>query len=182
MDERWLTRSPKEMLDTFHWYHGEGFNLIIEDLLDLPTDRPVIAEGFRLLPNLVRPLLADVSSAVWLLPTPEFRRAVFDSRDGPAWGFLSKTSEPQQSLQNLLERDAMFTDRLAAKPSCALVSVTSSAMARTCGCALATATAPLESGLLKEVRKAVSDRAGCVRRRDEGHPQGGLAMRGDDPR
>jgi Shikimate kinase len=112
MDERWVARSPREMLDTFHWFHGEGFNLIIEDLLALPADRPVVAEGFRLLPGLVQPLLAEVGHAVWLLPTPQFRQAVFDSRGGPAWGFLAKTGDPQQALQNLLQRDALFTDRL----------------------------------------------------------------------
>ncbi|MEV5711285.1 shikimate kinase [Actinoallomurus sp. NPDC052274] len=112
MNERWVTRSPREMLDTFHWYQGEGFSQIIEDLLALPTDRPVIAEGFRLLPELVRPLLAEVGHAVWLLPTPEFRQVVFDSRGGSAWGFTAKTGDPQRALQNLLQRDALFTDRL----------------------------------------------------------------------
>jgi hypothetical protein len=36
------------MLETFHWFRGEGFGLIIEDLLALPPDQDVIAEGFRL--------------------------------------------------------------------------------------------------------------------------------------
>jgi 2-phosphoglycerate kinase len=112
MDERWMARTPREMLDTFHWFHGEGFDLMVEDLLALPAERPVIAEGFRLLPELVQPLLADVGHAVWLLPDPEFRRAVFDSRGGPAWGFIAKTSDPRHALQNLLQRDALFTDRL----------------------------------------------------------------------
>ncbi|MDF2712944.1 MAG: hypothetical protein K0R62_8596 [Nonomuraea muscovyensis] len=112
MDERWVARSPREMLDTFHWFHGEGFKLIIDDLLALPADRPVVAEGFRLLPGLVQPLLPEVGHAVWLLPTPQFRQAVFDSRGGPAWGFLAKTGDPQRALRNLLQRDALFTDRL----------------------------------------------------------------------
>ena len=56
MDERWLNRSPPTMLETFHWFRGEGFTLIIEDLLRLPGPPPVIAEGFRLLPRLVQPL------------------------------------------------------------------------------------------------------------------------------
>src|ERR671929_1348297 len=50
MDERWAKRSPETMLDTFHWFRGEGFNLIIEDLLKLASETGVIAEGFRLLP------------------------------------------------------------------------------------------------------------------------------------
>jgi len=45
MDERWVNRSPETMLDTFHWYRGEGFGLIVEDLLALPADRGVVAEG-----------------------------------------------------------------------------------------------------------------------------------------
>jgi len=112
IDERWVNRSPHEMLETFHWFRGEGFNLIVEDLLALSRETGVVAEGFRLLPHLVKPLLADSNHAVWLIPTPEFRKAVVDSRGGSAWGFIAKTSDPERALRNLLERDAMFTDRL----------------------------------------------------------------------
>ena len=59
MDERWLKRSPKTMLETFHWFRGEGFSLIVEDLLSFPREPALIVEGFRLLPHLVKPLLAD---------------------------------------------------------------------------------------------------------------------------
>lgn len=111
MDERWLNRSPQTMLETFHWFRGEGFNLIVEDLLSLPTDAPVIAEGFRLLPHLVEPLLAVPGQAVWLLPSPAFRRAAFESRGG-LWSIAGKTTNPEKALSNLLERDRMFTDRL----------------------------------------------------------------------
>ena len=113
MDERWVNRTPAEMLDTFHWFHGEGFSRIIEDLLQLPTGQPVIAEGFRLLPDLVQPLLADPRHAVWLLPAPQFRQDVLDARGGTGWAFIAKTSDPERALDNLLQRDVMFTDRLA---------------------------------------------------------------------
>jgi len=112
MDERWVNRSPREMLETFHWFRGEGFSLIIEDLLTLSPETGVVADGFRLLPHLVKPLLDDLNHAVWLIPTPEFRKTVIDSRGGPAWEFIARTSEPERALRNLLERDAMFTERL----------------------------------------------------------------------
>jgi cytidylate kinase len=112
MDERWVNRSPKAMLETFHWFRGEGFRMIIEDMLRLSKEPGVIVDGFRLLPHLVKPLLAVRRQAVWLLPTPEFRQAVFDSRGGPQWGFIGKTSDPERALRNVLERDAMFTQRL----------------------------------------------------------------------
>ena len=112
MDERWVNRPPKLMLETFHWFQGEGFRLIIEDLLRLPREPGVIVEGFRLLPRLVNPFLSVPAHAVWLLPTPAFRQAVVESRGGSASGFLARTSDPERALRNLLERDRMFTDIL----------------------------------------------------------------------
>jgi 2-phosphoglycerate kinase len=112
IDERWLNRPPKIMLETFHWFRGEGFNMIIEDLVRLPREPGVLVEGFRLLPGLVRPLLSVPAHAVWLLPTPDFRQAVVESRGGSASGFLAKTSDPERALSNLLERDRLFTDIL----------------------------------------------------------------------
>lgn len=112
MDERWLNRTPEIMLETFHWFHGEGFNSITEDLRALPEEQGVIAEGFRLLPRLVKPLLASPAHAVWLLPAPGFRKQVLESRGGSSWRFLAQTSNPERALHNLLERDRMFTDML----------------------------------------------------------------------
>lgn len=106
MDERWVDRSPQTMLETFHWFRGEAFDLIVDDLRRLPGDRPVVAEGFRLLPHLVGP-----ERSVWLLPTPAFRRQAFESR-GSLWQIAVRTSDPERALNNLLERDRLFTDRL----------------------------------------------------------------------
>jgi 2-phosphoglycerate kinase len=111
MDQRWVHRDPQTMLDTFHWYRGEAFDLIVDDLLARPAGRGVVAEGFRLLPELVAPLLEDPRRAVWLLPTPQFRRAAFDSRGG-LWQIAGRTGDPDRALNNLLERDRMFTERL----------------------------------------------------------------------
>ncbi|MEV4413354.1 hypothetical protein [Catellatospora sp. NPDC049609] len=111
MDERWLHRTPQTMLDTFHWFHGEGFHHVTADLAALPAPPPVLAEGFRLLPHLVAPLLAAPEHAVWLLPTPQFRRAAFDHR-GSTWKIARQTSDPERALDNLMERERMFTDRL----------------------------------------------------------------------
>ncbi|NAZ88763.1 hypothetical protein, partial [Kineococcus indalonis] len=111
LDERWVHRSPQVMLETFPWYRGEAFELLVEDLLALPRDRGVLVEGFRLLPELVAPLLSGPRQAVWLLPTPRFRRAAFEARDG-LWRIAGRTGDPPRALANLLERDRLFTDRL----------------------------------------------------------------------
>ena len=112
LDERWVNRTPQVMFETFHWFRGEGFKSIVEYLLDMPREQDVIVEGFRLLPRLVKPLLSKPNHAVWLLPSPNFREAVVESRGGPSWSFLARTSDPHKALQNLLHRDRMFTDAL----------------------------------------------------------------------
>jgi hypothetical protein len=111
MDERWLDRSPEEMLATFHWFRGEAFELIVADLLALPAEPGVIVDGFRLLPHLVVPLLADPRQAMWLLPSPGFRQRAFEHR-GSLWTIAEQTSDPPRALRNLLERDHLFTERV----------------------------------------------------------------------
>src|SRR5438876_2071792 len=112
MDERWAKRTPEEMFHTFHGFHGEGFRLVLEDLLDLPTDVPVLVEGYKLLPRLVSPLLSRPDQAVWLIPTPEWRRIAL-SRRGSLWSIAGRTSDPQTALANLLVRDALYTEEVA---------------------------------------------------------------------
>jgi hypothetical protein len=111
MDERWLKRSPRLMFDTFHGFHGEQFDLVIEDLLALPAEPPILVEGFTLLPRLIAPLLSGPAQPVWLIPTPEFRRTAFDRR-GSTWDIPRMTSDPERALANLLARDQLFTDDL----------------------------------------------------------------------
>lgn len=111
MDERWVKRTPEEMFHTFHGFHGEGFGLILEDLLDLPTDVPVLVEGYKLLPRLVTPLLSRPDQAVWLIPTPQWRLTAL-SRRGSLWSIAGRTSDPERALANLLARDALYTEEV----------------------------------------------------------------------
>jgi hypothetical protein len=54
----------------------------------------------------------EPANAVWLLPMRAFRAAVIASRGGAASGFLPKTTDPENALRNLLERDHLFTEAL----------------------------------------------------------------------
>lgn len=112
MDERWVKRTPEEMFHTFHGFHGEGFRFILEDLLDLPTDVPVLVEGYKLLPRLASPLLSRPDQAVWLIPTPEWRRTALQRR-GSLWSIAGRTSDPETALANFLARDALYTEEVA---------------------------------------------------------------------
>jgi hypothetical protein len=112
MDDRWLNRTPEAMYESFWAFHGEAFESIVDDLVELPHDRTVLAEGFRLLPRLVAPLMSRADQAVWLFPSPAFRRTVFEVRPSTR-SIVSRTSDPARALERLLARDAVFTDALA---------------------------------------------------------------------
>jgi len=109
MDERWLLRDPVEMVHTFPWFAGERFDRIVADLSSAPTTPLTVAEGFRLLPRLVAPLLVEPWQAIWLVPTPDFRRWVF-ARRPLEQQFWLRTSDPSAAFERLLARDQMFTD------------------------------------------------------------------------
>ena len=111
MDERWLLRSAEEMLRTFPWFAGERFGAITDDLSAQLTQPLTLAEGFRLLPRLVAPLIPDARHAVWLLSTPDFSRCVFEAR-APSAQFWRNTSDPEAALARLLDRDVLFTRRV----------------------------------------------------------------------
>jgi hypothetical protein len=71
-----------------------------------------LVEGYKLLPRLVSPLLSRPDQAVWLIPTPEWRRIAL-SRRGSLWSIAGRTSDPQTALANLLARDALYTEEVA---------------------------------------------------------------------
>jgi hypothetical protein len=109
MDERWLLRDAGTMLRTFPWFAGERFERLVSDLAALPILPTTLAEGFRLLPRLVFPLVATARHAVWLIPTIEFRESAFRGRDETAQFWLG-TSDPPAALLRLQERDRLFTE------------------------------------------------------------------------
>jgi hypothetical protein len=111
MDQRWVQRTPEEMFRTFHGHQGEGFELLLEDLLEMPTDQLILVEGYKLLPRLVAPLLSQPNQAVWLIATPQFRRAALESR-GSLWSIAGRTSDSERALSNLLTRDAIYTEEV----------------------------------------------------------------------
>ena len=109
LDERWVVRSPEEMATAEVAEMAERFELVIEDLLALPTDRRVIADGFGLLPELVHPVIESPRQAIWLLPTPAFRVVALERR---GWTTIEGTNDPARARENRLARDALLTDHI----------------------------------------------------------------------
>jgi hypothetical protein len=114
MDERWIRPSPHELAerDIANW--TARFPLVVTDLLALPDDRTIVAEGPALFPWCVAPLLRSTTQAVFLLPTPEVRQRVLArrNRDWPASSDRF-TTDPERARRNIAARDAVLRERIA---------------------------------------------------------------------
>lgn len=116
MDERWLHPAPDALArrDIASWTALSG--PVIEDLLGLPTGRPIVAEGPTAFPWWVAPLLREARQAIWLLPTREVHDAVLARRyrDDPSGSSAAKTSDPVRAGRKIVERNELMAARIAA--------------------------------------------------------------------
>jgi hypothetical protein len=78
--ERWVESTSADLFAMS--LHRERVEMVVDDLRGLPTSPLVVAEGTPVAPSLVSSKVADRARAVWLLPTPEFRRARVFERGG----------------------------------------------------------------------------------------------------
>lgn len=105
-DERWTWRTPEVMLQEMLPGFRRRFQLVLEDLLAMPTSSPIVIEGFGLLPELVQPLLCSPNQAVWLTPTEEFKWASFTAR-GKAKD-RRDSIDPARARHNHFTRDMLL--------------------------------------------------------------------------
>jgi 2-phosphoglycerate kinase len=108
MEQRWIQPDPGRMLDFLLLTFPHRFQLVLEHLLALPNDQPILVEGFGLLPELIHPLLSSLHQAVWFVPTEKFKRESMIRRGKPS--FAATLSDPEKARMNLFTRDMMLAD------------------------------------------------------------------------
>lgn len=111
-EEIWIKRPVEQQTrEELALYHEE-FPLVVEDLLALPTDRPVLAEGAALLPECVAPLLCSKQQALWIVPTAAFQLHHYSIRD---WTheIIKDCSNPRLAFDNWMQRDIRFASLVA---------------------------------------------------------------------
>ena len=102
--------SPEERVSGMESLHGETIGFVIDDLLALPVERPILVDWFGNTPRDVAPLLSWREQAVFLLPTGEFRRNALVSRFADldraraTWG----DSDHERAFANRLGRDDLW--------------------------------------------------------------------------
>jgi adenylate kinase family enzyme len=108
LDERWVKPQPQELLQRSLQSFRDRFPLVIEDLLALPREHGILAEGFGLVPELLAPLLSSSTQAIWLVPTEGFKRDSMRRRGKPSFGAL--VSDPERAKANLHTRDRLLAE------------------------------------------------------------------------
>ena len=102
LDDRWVHSSVDKLVEDTLDLCRELFEIIVEDVRAAAAD--VVVEGFQLLPELVSGVGSSARHALFLVATPEFRRATHFSRPH-AWTTPLRTSDPERAQRNRLERD-----------------------------------------------------------------------------
>jgi 2-phosphoglycerate kinase len=110
VEELWVHTTGEAIADRFEAACRERFPFVVDDLLALPDDAPILAEGPQLLPDLVAPLLAHGDQALYLVADGELQRRLVVGRGGTSY---ERSSDPERALANRLERDRVLTERLS---------------------------------------------------------------------
>jgi adenylate kinase family enzyme len=110
MDQRWVERSVEMLVQETVESWTREFHLVIEDLLALPKERIIVAEG-NFFPACVAPYLSSNHQAIWLTPTDTFceqarrqKKAELVRRQ-KRHGMFNEGRDPEKRLRNLIERD-----------------------------------------------------------------------------
>ena len=141
-DELWMRPLNQQIGEEIAFY-DEEFPFIRDDLLALPNDRPVIAEGAALMPRLLAGIGIPSDRSIWLVPSPSFQRDHYERRD---WrhGVLEQCADQEGAWRNWMERDIGFAHHIANEAA---------ALGRTC--LVVDGTRPLDA-MLGDVRRHLS--------------------------
>ena len=110
VDQRWIERSIDALVQETIASWTRDFQLVLEDLLALPKENMIVADG-NFFPACVAPYLSSPQQAIWLTPTASFceqarrQKRVELTRRQQRHGVYNEGRDPERRLRNLIERD-----------------------------------------------------------------------------
>ena len=98
----------EQLADTVAFYREE-FAMVLADITQMDTDKPILVEGAALLPELVHQHYGDRIRGVWVIPTKEFQLEHYAKR---MWihSILKDCDDPGQCFANWMVRDSRFAE------------------------------------------------------------------------
>jgi hypothetical protein len=112
-EERWL-RSAEVQAQHVYQMWAEQNSYRLHDLLSLPTEKRIVAEGYGFLPTVVAPLIKSHRQAIWLVPTEAFKAKTFKARvlEGAKGSYRHRVKNPEKALALHRQRDMLITERV----------------------------------------------------------------------
>jgi adenylate kinase family enzyme len=105
----WIQRTPAEMAKSTIASWTERIVFVVEDLMKLPKNSMIIAEGPGFFPKVVLPLIQSPRQAIWMAPSESFKRESYKRRKKGE--FLSKIlGDCEIAQQKHIERDLLISD------------------------------------------------------------------------
>ncbi len=109
-DERWVQTTPAELVQLVIRFFQDRFPMVVEDLMALPKEPIILAEGFGFTPKLVAPLLSSQRQAIWLVSSAEFKW--FSMKQREKYTRRLEWRDPERGINNLFERDMLLAARV----------------------------------------------------------------------
>ncbi len=106
-NQRWM-QPAQNLLQNIMGCYREHFSFILNDILLMPREKPLLVEGAALLPQCVAPLLPASNYAIWLIPGFDFQQKHYSKR---AWvrPIVEQCNNPEDAFQNWMRREADFS-------------------------------------------------------------------------
>jgi hypothetical protein len=108
-DAVWVDTTPEAMASQTLAGFPTRFEWALDDLRGLYSERPIIAEGWGLRPELVAPLLDTPRRMAVLVPTEDFRRHQLSTLPRAA-AMGQHTSDPARAQANRVARDRLVAE------------------------------------------------------------------------
>ncbi|WP_194925078.1 hypothetical protein [Catenulispora pinisilvae] len=108
-DSVWLDSTPRELAEQTVAGFAVRFEWALDDLRGLYSERPIIAEGWGLRPELVAPLLESPQRMIVMVPTEDFRQHQLSTLPRAA-AMGTSTSDPERAQANRVARDRLVAE------------------------------------------------------------------------
>lgn len=112
-DELWIDQTPEEMAIGAIQGWSRRVDFVVDDLLAMPKQPLIVAEGPGFFPEVIQPLLSSPQQAIWFVPEPQFKRKIAIQRGKPS--VRDQTRNPALATENIIARDLLMVQHVRAK-------------------------------------------------------------------
>jgi hypothetical protein len=109
-DELWVDPEPEEMATDLIQGWSRRAKFAIDDLLVMPRETMIVAEGPGFFPELIGPLLTSHHQAIWFVPEIRFKRKIAIQRGKPS--VRLETRDPERATENIIGRDMLVAEHV----------------------------------------------------------------------